>query len=325
MTPHYSPPLPLYVHILISIGAFLGFSFLYSILFLLGFFDTAATLPLFILGALFIFLALGLDHLSRRARPLMQSFCMQSALLSMLSGKIIIILAVLTKFSDPWAMTIMLGLCSLSTYFVFQNIVDRFLFLLAFLLSLTSNLTSHFENNLPLFILFTLTILSILTLRIFKDRSVLYTPIEAALISYACLLTAFVSFNLFYADNITLMVPEIAFNFVLVGMVIIFILYHARLVKHTSKLPVLFSCVGLVILSLISNAGILWGIGLLILGYQDNKRTFISLGVLFLITFLIFYYYNLSLTLDYKSYLLMGNGLFLLLTRAVMHYLKWDR
>lgn len=277
-----------------------------------------------ILGTVFITFALGFDRLLPRSKRLMRNFCIQSALLLMITGKIFIIFAIATKFPDPWIMTMMLGISSLSTYFIFQNIIDRFLFLLFFLFSLTFNLIFSFESNVSLFILFVLTILAILALHIFKRRALLYIPIKAALICYACLLTILVSLNILYLSNMVI-VPEIAFNLVLVGMIIIFILDHAGSVNHLRKLPILFSCVGLLILSMIVNTGILWGITLLILGYQNNKRILIGLGAFFLITFLIFYYYNLASTLDYKSYLLIGSGLFLLLTCVIIQRLKWDR
>ena len=115
------------------------------------------------------------------------------------------------------------------------------------------------------------------------------------------------------------------FNLSLSVFIMGLILYSAKSLKTMQTLPIVFSCVGIFILSFISNLGILWGIALLIMGYQNNKLILNVIGALFLIFFITFYYYTLSLPLDYKSFLLMGNGVFLLLIRATMKYLKWDK
>lgn len=327
MASNHSPAIPLYVHILMGIGALFGFLTIDSLLFLTGLLNGNSQMAFLIFGFLFIGLGLGLNFLCQRATLFMQSFYMQSALLFIITGKIFILIAAHMNFSNPWSVTATLGFLSLSTYFIFPNIIDRFLFLFSFLLSLTFNLDSYIETNLLLFVLFFLAVFSCLILYTRKTLllgKTLYTPIEAALISYVCILTTFVSLHEIFIKK-TQVIPDVAFNFTLGGMLIFFILYHAGSLQKIKKLPILFSCVGLLILSIISNAGILWGIALLVIGHQNSRRVLISLGAIFLIGFLVFYYYNLSLTLDYKSYLLIGNGIFLLLTRAVIQYLKWDQ
>jgi uncharacterized membrane protein len=95
--------------------------------------------------------------------------------------------------------------------------------------------------------------------------------------------------------------------------------------KYTGiPIPTLFSCISLLLLSIITTNGILLSIGLLMLGYAKHERVLSVLGSVFLGLFLIYYYYSLPYTLDYKAAILVVSGCALLASRWVIKLMKWD-
>ncbi|MFC1587518.1 DUF4401 domain-containing protein [Planctomycetota bacterium] len=75
------------------------------------------------------------------------------------------------------------------------------------------------------------------------------------------------------------------------------------------------AAIGTLIIGVLSNPGVPAALGLLMLGYALRNRQLLGLGFLSLPAFIIFYYYNLELTLLYKSLALSGSGAVLLLMR----------
>ena len=82
--------------------------------------------------------------------------------------------------------------------------------------------------------------------------------------------------------------------------------------------------IAILILGSISAAGVLFALALFILGYAKHMRFFLILGALFLPIYLLFYYYNLDVTLLYKSLILILSGILLLLSRSYLKFRKWD-
>ncbi|MEW5722117.1 MAG: DUF4401 domain-containing protein [Thermodesulfobacteriota bacterium] len=78
-------------------------------------------------------------------------------------------------------------------------------------------------------------------------------------------------------------------------------------------------------LGLITNPGLLAAVGLLVLGYAQGDKALLGLGCLFLPLFLAVYYYDLDVTLAYKSWVLAGSGLLLLLARFVAGRRPWAK
>jgi hypothetical protein len=74
---------------------------------------------------------------------------------------------------------------------------------------------------------------------------------------------------------------------------------------------------GTVILGIFTTPGVLAAGGLLILGRFTGHRLLASLGHGFLAVFLIVYYYNLNIDLAYKSWVLAGSGVLLLILRRL--------
>ena len=56
-------------------------------------------------------------------------------------------------------------------------------------------------------------------------------------------------------------------------------------------------------------------LGLLVLGYARNDRYLLSIGILFFPVFIVVFYYEWQFSLFIKSWILMGSGAVLLVTR----------
>jgi hypothetical protein len=72
-----------------------------------------------------------------------------------------------------------------------------------------------------------------------------------------------------------------------------------------------------IFLGFFSTPGILVVMGLLILGYSLDEWVLTWLAYVFLPVFLIVFYYNLQISLEYKSYIIAGSGLILLGVRWI--------
>jgi hypothetical protein len=78
-------------------------------------------------------------------------------------------------------------------------------------------------------------------------------------------------------------------------------------------------------LGFVTNPGVLAAIGLLVLGYAQGDKVLLGLGFAFLPIFLAVYYYDLDVSLAYKSYVLAGSGLVLLGVRRLAASRPWAR
>lgn len=328
-----APYVPLYIHVLMGFGAFMGCSFISSLLFAMNVLSTQ-NYSYLITGLIFIILALVCYYPFRYARALLHSFSTQSALIFMLIGKIFFVVGSFYAFQDTqsidnlWVITISLFIITLATYFIFPNIVDRFISCLATLLSLLFNLLNEFNNNIPLFIIFILSLAILYGLYIWRDRPKAWDPLVIVSVIFICFMSIFLSS--YFLSYVPLQdpfwkVPLLAFNLILAVFLIALCFHFSGKLSTFFELPILFACVSIIILSLISNNGVMWSIGLLMLGYGKHHRGLITFGIIFLILFLIEYYYSLQLTLQYKSFLLIGSGVFLLMIRSIMKYLNWEK
>jgi len=325
---------PVYIHILIGFGAFIGCIFVSSLLFALDILSYK-NYSYLITGSTFIILSLIVYYPFRYAKPLLHSFSIQSALLFMIIGKIFFVIGAYYNFplrigniESTWTITLALLFVTLLTYFVFPNIVDRFLSSLATLLSLLFNLIKEYQNNIPLFVIFATSLAILYGLYIWRNRPQAWDPLVIACIVYLCCISIFLSTYFLSSElsnELFWKVPSVAFNLLVAAFLIGLCFHFAGSLTSLFELPLLFSCISIIILSLVSNNGILWSIGLLILGYGKHQRGLITFGITFLILFLIEYYYNLSMTLQHKSFLLMASGALLLIIYSAMKYLNWDK
>jgi uncharacterized membrane protein len=73
----------------------------------------------------------------------------------------------------------------------------------------------------------------------------------------------------------------------------------------------------------ITNPGILAAVGLLVMGYALGDKLLAGLGLVYLPAFIVVYYYDMDVDLAYKSYILAGSGLILLLVRIAAGRRPW--
>ncbi|PHR58225.1 MAG: hypothetical protein COA43_10695 [Robiginitomaculum sp.] len=98
------------------------------------------------------------------------------------------------------------------------------------------------------------------------------------------------------------------------------ILYLNKICLHTARMnPPLNICILLLIIAGFMPLGGAAALLVLLTGYILGKRSLAVIGALLQIIFIVLYYYDLSMTLIYKSYLLMGVGVLLLLAYGFAH------
>lgn len=329
-----APYTPIYIHILMGFGSLIGFSFVILLLHTLHLLSHENYSYIY-MGFGFILFSAIFYFPFRSQGPLLHSFGIQTALLFMIVGKVLFVYGLNNKFPIPpkelsftWTVTVALLFVTLLTYFIFPNIVDRFLSCLATLLSLLYNLVKEFNNNVPLLIILILSLSALYALYIWRGRPKAWDPLVMVGIVFVSIISLYLSsyFQHFMPSSAQFWeIPLIVFNLAVSAFLIALCLHFSGSLNNIVELPVIFSCIGIVILSLISNNGILWSIALLMLGYGKHNRALTTFGLIFLIFFLIEYYYSLEMTLQHKAYILMGSGVFLLFARVVMKHLNWDK
>lgn len=89
--------------------------------------------------------------------------------------------------------------------------------------------------------------------------------------------------------------------------------------------PLAAACLGVVALGLAGAPGLVFALGLLVLGHARHDTPTRVAGILALPAFLALWYYGRDMTLMEKSAALIAAGLLLLAARWVMHRTGWDR
>ncbi|MBI4777851.1 DUF4401 domain-containing protein [Candidatus Desantisbacteria bacterium] len=77
-----------------------------------------------------------------------------------------------------------------------------------------------------------------------------------------------------------------------------------------------------ILLGIFTTPGILVAIGLLVVGYTFGDRILTVLSYLFLPCFLIVFYYALNIDLAYKSWVVAGSGVILLVVHWIVKNLQ---
>jgi len=118
--------------------------------------------------------------------------------------------------------------------------------------------------------------------------------------------------------NFDWLVAKVMFSFALLW------LYQWALgsLERLKQQPILFGVIATLILGFISTPGLLAALWLMILGYSLRDYILVALAIVFFPVFITIYYYNLDLTLDIKSYILMASGIIFLLMRWYLSKFK---
>ena len=335
---------PVYLRALSAIGAVISGGLLLYLLYLFGLFDLNET-SLSINGLVFIGVAALLHASGLRKTNLARDFYIQLALTLLQAGKVALVTGLAQIVHDTfgldwfWTVSAILGLIMLLSFFAFPSSIERFVASFAFLVSLWICLLKDSPDDFELAGFNIMLVAHILALAAFLRwplvRQKLTSLYDALLISL-CLavgvIQSFVSIGhqvwLDVSDDVQVFLGlgyrwsvEIILGVALISL----ILWIAGRKGSLGREPVVASLLGAAALALLSNAGILLAIGLMILGFATHRPGHTMLGLLFALFFGFLYYYNLDLSLLQKSMILIMSGALLLLASGYIYWRGWYR
>ncbi|MGE3319791.1 MAG: DUF4401 domain-containing protein [Candidatus Berkiella sp.] len=326
---------PIYIHILLGFGALLGCSFAIGLLKVSGIIDWNNDLSLIMYGGIFIGLAIILHYALRHTEELLHSFGLQLSCILMLIGKVLFMFGMTYKLhtlfpriGESWLATLSIAMVVLPTYFLFPVGLDRFLSTLALLVALLANSLFQYHHNIVFFSYYIALLALTGILLNYKNKSYDFEAITYASICTLGFCSIYLCSSVDYLKpviNLKLMIPWVFFNLILSVAIIAQIVAIVRIPKPINHLTFWAACLGMLILGIASTNGILFGIGLLIIGYGKHRLTLIIAGAIFFALFIFDYYYSINLTLAQKSAVIAGSGAILLLVRMALQHEKWDK
>ena len=315
-------PPPLYLNILMIIGAFIA-AFCFFIIF--------AKNPPIIVIIVMVAGAVSLQGKAGDGQGIKYSLLIQSSLAMMIAGKLLFTVTVAETLSNylpdysyyPWGYTLALLIIIVLTYPVYRMPVDRFLFpFIALCFILFSILSASGEYSALLFqgfFLLQFTIAAVL-LTHGKLRSD-YIPPAYALVFSLCVNVLLLAFGPW--KYIEVVISPYFASVILSGGLIALFGYVAGGMAKLKTAPLRLAVMGAVLLGLISAPGILLAIALMVLGYARHERLLLATGAALIPVFLFLYYYQLDMTLLQKSGVLVGSGALLLAARLYLRHRGW--
>jgi hypothetical protein len=326
--------LPLYVHALVGVGAFIAGAFFVGFLAAADLINFNSEAGLIAWGLVFISFAILMLTAASGGddNAIMSSFLTQASFCLMATGKVLFAMgfALLFKPNEGWGATLALLMLTAATYHIFPMSMDRFLSSFAAFVSIFFNLVSEHSASGALQIAINAFFVAQLGLAAFLMTSGRvrkeYLPIGYAAIGALCTVAVFFAMRsevgrYGYRQDFSPAIINIALTAALIAL----IGWAAGGMEKLKSEPLSVASAGAVCLGIISAPGILLSAGLMLLGYAQHDRVLLILGGLLLPAFLSLYYYNLDLTLMAKSGILVASGAVLLAGSAYMRYRGFDR
>lgn len=337
--------LPISIQVLLAVGAFISCAFVIGFLSITEIINFNNTASLLGTGVFFIIVALSIYAFTKHTTLLLRTFLIQSAFTLMIVGKALFVASFFhfgiehfpvstgnTFITPPRLVSLALLITTLATYVHFPIALERGLGCFFLLLSIMLNiifLKKH--HDIFLFIYYLLLLSSTLFLLIWSKKTSAWSPIVYAgafmLLLFGCYLGMVDRYlNLMHrlsASHQTI-IPLTAFN---IATGIALVATAVKLLKDNQasfNLPFMLACMAILVLSFVSNAGILLAIGFLFIGYGKHDDILTILGAIGLGLFLIIFYYNLPLGFIAKAQTLALSGLVLLSAHFLIKYKKWD-
>ncbi|MBI2791846.1 MAG: DUF4401 domain-containing protein [Gammaproteobacteria bacterium] len=322
--------LPITIHVLLGIGAFIGSICVVGFLIATKIISYENEVSLLVAGIVSIILALLLYFSMRHQRPLLQSFALQCALMLMIAGKVLFVIgfAKLSKYGiislqKEWFYSIALLIVTVPIYIIFPLKVDRFISSLALILSILFNTLTLYATNQYFFAYYLLLIISTWFLFTWRKKSLHWTPFTYASTLGLCACAFYLASP--FSSHLQNEVVNIFYFNIPLGLALLMLCLSLGSSKYYfMQLSTLAAGIGIVILTLISTPGIILSLGLLVLSYAKHERALFVLASIFLCLFLIHFYYSLPHTLEYKAAILVASGTALLASRMIMKQMKWD-
>ena len=329
---------PIYLRILTLIGALIASGFFFLFLAISGILDEDGFL---ILGLVFVAAAYGLLVAAKKSNPILQVFFITCSFTLLAVGKILFVIGFVEMFDDLfslksegeiWAATLGIGLATVLTYKLFPFVLDRFIsscsFLGFFIFATVIALPDSDSDLMPVAIawiinFFFLAYMIYAGFLLLHDKiKKLYDPVAYALICSLLGLAVMQSGLMNVPKFQPVLGIEIWLPNLIAGFGLLYLLSHAvGGFKKQMDSQAIVIAVGVVLLTLFTNAGILLSIMLTVFGRMNHRRLVSFIGWISLTGFLIYYYYQLDFTLETKSYVLLGSGGLLLGIRLILNAL----
>lgn len=330
------PPkeLPLYLRILVAVGAFIASLSFIGFLKISKIIRLDSPYEMIFWGMFFVVVALFLAKISKdKDKIVKQSLFMQVSFCSIGVGKIFFIFGcaeLLDKVMGGWGVTFATFILTLATYHIYQMSIDRFLSTLAVFVLLLINILSerYFAISIESILNLLFFIQIILAAILLTDGSLKrdYIPLAYATACSLCIMIILFTFasKFVYWEN--KQPYSLAFiNSILALSLIGLIGWVADDWVKLKKEPLALAVLGAVILGILSLPGVILSICLMVLGYAKHEKLLLLMGILLMPMFMFIYYYNLDISLLAKSVTLVTSGMILLAGRIYMSSRKLDQ
>jgi hypothetical protein len=321
---------PLYLKVLVGLGALIASICFIGFLYEAGIINISNETGMAIWGLIFIASAIGLQKVDANDNTVKHSIIIQSSFTSMVVGKTLFVVSLGEMAHSGWGVTLALAIVTAITYHTYRMSIDRILSALAVLVSIQANImwdpnvAGSREVLLNGFFLFQSVCAAILLTHGRISRN--YIPLSYAFFFSLCASVLFLASHaeVGYWKEKEVIEPTFI-NFVLTGGLIALFGWIANGIEKLKSEPLILASAGAVLLGIISAPGILFTIGAMILGYAKHERPLIITGALLMPVFIFQFYYNLDISLLYKSGILFGSGAVLLAGRFYLIYRGWDK
>lgn len=337
---------PIYLRALTGIGAVISSVLLIFLLYLFGLFSLDE-LQLSIDGLVMMGFATVFHMSGRSMSGIGQDFLIQIALTLLQAGKLALITG-LAIYSDEvfdwgmfWPVTAVLGIVGVLSFAMFPSSIERFVAAFSFLISLWVSLLADSPTKWEGGLFTGLVLLHIVIIAAFlkwgflrRHLTALYDALlvslcvgvgiistHVQLTSIEAVETTFSSLSMGLSAFGQKWPTQIALTAALIGL----ILWVAGRHRHQWNEPIVSAIIGVCLLTLLSDPGILLALGLMMLGYATHRPAHSLLGLGFAVGFGFNYYYNLDLTLLQKSAVLIASGLLFLVAAAYIRWRGWYR
>jgi hypothetical protein len=301
---------PMYIRILIGIGAWFAAVFLILFLGISGilFFTSAI-----IWGIIFLVAAIIISRISKA------TFLCQLSLALAFAGNIMVLVGAVieSRSSEISVVLIVHAVICIVVYPLYANSIYRFLAPTALVALATAWIVEEKVFVLMHVLIGAETLLAgILLLR--KKRSPLLTPLAysaATMLPATLLFMNLTQMNIWRTDfDESLWLSSL----LLTGGLIYLYFHLAGGLKWLREPWMILAIISSILLGIFTTPGILVAVGLLVAGYAFDDRILTAMSYIFLACFLVFFYYALNVDLAYKSCVIAGSGVLLLVIRWIV-------
>lgn len=206
-------------------------------------------------------------------------------------------------------------------YPLYSNDIYRYLAPIALVILTTAWIIENQASySMHFLIAAEMVLFGVLILKKKKHASLIPLTYSAATMLPATLL--FMNLMQIHIWRIKFYVPLWPSSILLSAGLVYFYLNLAGGVNHLHEVWLILAICSTILLGIFTTPGILVSIGLIVLGYAYGDRILSGLSYLFLPCFLVIFYYALNVDLAYKSWILAGSGLILLVVRWIANFLQ---